>query len=168
VGTRLVTGHGQGALGGVYKLGAVRDPGAPWIYKIKLSEQAAKISTPGVQQVRRYSQAGESVADMIYDEDLGVPREGWMVDPDDLTRRRRIPAGEGWHDLLVPVVRGGRILDDAPMGLAEARARVQAELQSFHAGIKRFVHPHQYPVGLESRLFDLKTHLALEARGIEP
>ncbi len=168
VGTRLVTGHGQGALGGVYKLGAVRDPGAPWIYKIKLSEQAAKISTPGVQQVRRYRHGGGSVADMIFDEDLGAPREGWMVDPDDLTRRRRVPAGETWSDLLVPVVRGGEIVAGEPGSLAEARARVQSELHSFHAGIKRFVHPHEYPVGLESRLFDLKTTLALEARGIEP
>lgn len=168
VGTRLVTGHGQGALGGVYKLGAVRDPGAPWVYKIKLSEQAAKISTPGVQQVRRYSSAGQSVADMIYDQDLGVPREGWMVDPDDLTRRRRIPAGEEWSDLLVPVVRGGQVLPGALRSLDEARALAQAELRTFHGGIKRFVNPHRFPVGLESRLFDLKTSLALEARGIEP
>ncbi len=168
VGTRLVTGHGQGALGGVYKLGAVRDPGAPWVHKIKLSEQASKISTPGVQQVRRYRQGLGSVADMIYDEDLGVPREGWMVDPDDLTRRRRVPAGDSWRDLLVPVVRGGRVLEEARRSLAETRALVQTELHSFHAGIKRFVNPHEYPVGLESRLFDLKTGLALEARGIEP
>ncbi len=167
VGTRLVTGHGQGALGGVYKLGAVRDPGAPWVHKIKLSEQAQKISTPGVQQVRRYTQGGEAVADMIYDEDLGVPREGWMVDPDDLTRRRRVPAGDAWTDLLVSVVRGGKVEYELPDAHA-VRAHVRRQLDSFHAGIKRFVNPHEFPVGLEARLFDLKTRLALEARGIEP
>lgn len=167
VGTRLVTGHGQSALGGVYKLGAVRDPGAPWLHKIKLSEQAAKVSIPGVQQVRRFRHAGESVADMIYDEDLGVPREGWMVDPADITRRRRVPAGETWTDLLVPVMRAGEVVYEPPDVLA-IKDRVHDELASFHAGIKRFVNPHEYPVGLESRLFDLKTALALEARGIEP
>ena len=48
VGTRLVTGDDQPALGGVYKLAAVaRAPDGDWQYKIKLSEQAIKISTPG-------------------------------------------------------------------------------------------------------------------------
>jgi len=28
------------------------------------------------------------------------------------------------------------------------------------------VNPHQYPVGLEKRLFDLRTRLVLEARGL--
>jgi nicotinate phosphoribosyltransferase len=167
VGTRLVTGHPQGALGGVYKLGAVRDPGSHWVPKIKLSEQAVKVSTPGVQQVRRFAQGGECVADMIYDEELGVPREGWMVDPEDLTRRRRVPAGDRHSDLLVPVVKGGEVVYRSP-GVEAIRAHVRAELASFHAGIKRFVHPHEFPVGLESRLFDLKTHLMMKARGIEP
>jgi len=36
VGTRLVTGHEDGALGGVCKLSAVRRPGGPWRHRIKL------------------------------------------------------------------------------------------------------------------------------------
>ena len=51
VGTRLVTGHDEAALGGVYKLTAVRRPGGPWEDRIKLSEQQLKISTPGVLPV---------------------------------------------------------------------------------------------------------------------
>ena len=35
-----------------------------------------------------------------------------------------------------------------------------------HAGLKRFVHPHQYPVGLSLELHELKTRLVLEARGV--
>ncbi|HEX8833371.1 MAG TPA: nicotinate phosphoribosyltransferase, partial [Abditibacteriaceae bacterium] len=54
VGTRLVTGGDQAALGGVYKLSAVRE-GDGWKTKIKLSEQAIKVSNPGIQQVRRYA-----------------------------------------------------------------------------------------------------------------
>jgi nicotinate phosphoribosyltransferase len=53
VGTKLVTAFDQPALGGVFKLGAVRDPGGQWEYKIKLSEQAVKVSNPGVLQVHR-------------------------------------------------------------------------------------------------------------------
>src|SRR5574341_611252 len=55
VGTRLVTGHDDPALGGVYKLSAVRmKPGGPWVPRVKLSEQANKTSLPGLLQVRRY------------------------------------------------------------------------------------------------------------------
>ena len=54
VGTRLITAYDQPALGGVYKLTAIRPQGGAWRHKIKLSEQEAKISTPGVLQVRRF------------------------------------------------------------------------------------------------------------------
>ena len=58
-------GHGQPALGGIYKLTALRGTDGGWIYKLKLSEQAAKVSHPGVRQVRRYAAGGEFVGDGI-------------------------------------------------------------------------------------------------------
>ncbi len=49
IGTKLVTAYDQPALGGVYKLAALRNPTTgQWEYKLKLSEQLAKISTPGI------------------------------------------------------------------------------------------------------------------------
>jgi nicotinate phosphoribosyltransferase len=55
-----------------------------------------------------------------------------------------------------------------PPPLEEARARVRQQLDRLHPGIKRFVHPHQYPVGLSRELFDLRTRLVLEQRGEKP
>ena len=165
VGTRLVTGADDAALGGVYKLGAVRVPGGPWQPRIKLSEQAAKTSNPGLQQVRRFSGPQGFLADVIYDETIGLPAETLVVDPLDPTRRKRIPSETPAEDLLRPVMRGGRPCG-APPGLEEARARVRAQLDRLHSGIKRFVHPHQYPVGLSLELHELKTRLILEARGM--
>lgn len=170
VGTNLVTAKDDPALGGVYKLTAVREPGEPWKYKVKLSEQAVKITTPGIQQVRRFSvsssEGGEFVADMIFDEELGAPAAPVIVDPGDLTRRKEIPEGTPHADLLVPVFRQGRRVYDPPP-LAEVRRRTAEQLAGFHGGVKRFANPHQYPVGLEHGLFDLKTHLILQARGLE-
>jgi nicotinate phosphoribosyltransferase len=165
VGTRLVTGWGEPALGGVYKLSAVRDgPGAPWRPCVKLSEQAAKVSIPGTLQVRRYEHPGGFLADVVWDEGTGLPPAPEMVDPLDPTRRRVIPAGTPGADLLVPVVRRGAAAGDLP-GLEASRARAREQLGRLHAGIKRFVHPHQYPVGLERGLHELRTRLVLEARG---
>jgi len=167
VGTRLVTGADDGALGGVYKLGAVRDgPDAPWRHRIKISEQSAKTTIPGVLQVRRFRHAGGFLADVIWDELTGLPRAPVIVDPFDPTRRREIPAGTHGEDLLVPVFRGGRRVYEPPP-LAESRARTADQLSGFHQGVKRFVNPHQFPVGLERRLFELRTKLVLEARHVE-
>jgi len=165
VGTRLVTGGDQPALGSVYKLGAVREPGGPWQHRVKLSEQAAKTSNPGVQQVRRFSGPAGFVADVIYDESEGLPAEPVVVDPLDPTRRKRVAAGTPGEDLLLPVLRGGRPCYEPPP-VEAARARLGEQLARLHPGIKRFVHPHQYPVGLSLELHELKTRLILEARGM--
>jgi nicotinate phosphoribosyltransferase len=164
VGTKLVTGMGDGALGGVYKLCAVREgPGAPWRHRLKVSEQASKTTLPGILQVRRYRHAQGFLADAIWDELTGIPEPAAIVDPFDPTRRREIPAGTPHEDLLVPVFRQGRRVWDPPP-LAECRRRTLSQLDGFHGGVKRFVNPHQFPVGLERGLFDLRTRLVLEAR----
>ncbi|HUL78022.1 MAG TPA: nicotinate phosphoribosyltransferase, partial [Vicinamibacteria bacterium] len=88
-----------------------------------------------------------------------------VVDPLDPTRRKRIPAGTPGEELLVPVVRGGRSVYEPPP-LEATRARARDQISRLHAGIKRFVNPHQYPVGLALELHELKTRLVLEARGL--
>jgi nicotinate phosphoribosyltransferase len=165
VGTRLVTGGDEAALGGVYKLGAVRPPGGPWQHRVKVSEQAAKTTNPGLQQVRRFSGPTGFVADVIFDEDTGLPEAPVVVDPLDPTRRKRLGAGTPAEDLLVPVVRAGRTVYEPPP-LAATRARAREAIERLHPGIRRFVNPHQYPVGLALELYELKTRLVLEARGL--
>ena len=170
VGTRLVTAHDQPALGAVYKLTAMRDAEGGWVPRVKVSEQSAKTTTPGVLQVRRYRARGaegdEFAGDMLVDEleppDAALPAT--MVDPADPTRRKRFAPDQPFVELLQPVFRAGRRVRPAdPLAVAQARAR--RELAGFHAGIKRFVNPHRYPVGLERGLHERRTALVLAARG---
>ncbi|GAB3173136.1 nicotinate phosphoribosyltransferase [Telluribacter humicola] len=163
VGTKLVTAFDQPALGGVYKLAAICTRENHWEYKLKLSEQAVKVSTPGIQQVRRYCENGSYIADMIFNEETPPPAEPTMVDPYDFTRRSTFASSLSYEDLLVPVFRQGKLVYELP-GVEEARKRVQNQLASFHGGIKRFVNPHTFPVGLERQLFDLKTDLIFQLR----
>ncbi|MBC3786516.1 nicotinate phosphoribosyltransferase [Spirosoma utsteinense] len=181
VGTKLVTAYDQPALGGVYKLAAVRqanhaDPDSDpaenhtavrWDYKMKLSEQAIKISTPGIQQVRRFRDERGFLADMIFDEERSADdlneATTTMIDPLDFTKRRRFEADQPFEDLLVPVFRGGEQVYDCP-DIHATRARVQEQLAGLHPGVKRFVNPHTYPVGLEKSLHELKTELILKLR----
>ena len=67
VGTKLVTAYDEPALGGVYKLAAVRGKDGGWNYKVKLSEQSAKVTNPGIHQVRRFRSETEFIGDGIYD-----------------------------------------------------------------------------------------------------
>ena len=69
VGTRLVTAYDQPALGGVYKLAAVRQgPQEDWRMTVKVSADPDKTTVPGILGARRYyDTAGQAVADMIYD-----------------------------------------------------------------------------------------------------
>lgn len=168
VGTRLVTAHDDPALGGVYKLAAVRRPGEAWQYRIKLSEQPAKISTPGILQVRRFTRGAELVADAIFDEDLGW-RAGQrvIVDPFDATRTKPIPADADQGDLLVPVLRSGKPVY-APPPLTSIRERARKQVASLASGLKRFLNPHEYPVGLEPALQERRTRMILEARRARP
>ncbi len=164
VGTRLATAYDQPALGGVYKLSALRGRDGRWEDRLKLSEQAAKTSTPGILQVRRFWHGGELVADVIFDEKYPIQGECVAVDPADPTRRKFIPADAVGRDLLVPIFRAGRCVYQVP-SLEQSRRRAQKQLDEFHPSIKRFVNPHQYPAGLEAGLQQRKTDMIFRARG---
>src|SRR6266436_4781094 len=92
VGTKLTTGQPDAALGGIYKLGAVQRPGAQWQYRIKLSDEPAKTSHPGLLQVRRFCQPdGRFIADAIYEIDHGINEHCLVVDVE-TEEKREIPA----------------------------------------------------------------------------
>ncbi|BAM05205.1 nicotinate phosphoribosyltransferase [Phycisphaera mikurensis] len=166
VGTQLVTAHDQPALGGVYKLAAIRDAGSGcWIPKVKLSETTAKTSLPGILQVRRYDTAagGRAAADQLWSELDGEPRTRELIDPTDPIRRRTIAADRGWKDLLEPAVRGGVVVfPDEP--LAAARDRARAERSRLDPTVRRLVKPHRYPVGVTPEVLALRQRLIEAAR----
>lgn len=163
VGTNLVTAKDQPALDGVYKLSAIRDLGGEWKYKLKLSEQMLKVSNPGILQVKRFYSHRENVADVIYD--IHTPWEGdcQSVDPLDPTHVRVIKKGVPNKDLLEPIFREGKCVYQRP-SLQEIRQHTQQELNRFPVGLKRFLNPHVYAVGMEKKLYDLKIDLIKQIR----
>lgn len=164
VGTKLITAYDQPALGGVYKLSAIRSANGQWEQKVKLSEQAAKLTNPGILQVRRFRSDTEFVGDAIYDVTLPKPQDFAIVDPLDATRRKHFATGTLAEDLLMPIMRSGKVVCPVPE-IAEIREKVQRELKMLNPGVTRLTNPHQYPAGLELSLHDLKTKLVLQARG---
>lgn len=163
VGTNLVTAKDQPALDGVYKLSAIRDPGGEWKYKLKLSEQMTKVSNPGILQVKRFRMNHENSMDVIYDVNIPWVGDCNVIDPFDVTRIRKIRKEVPSEDLLKPIYREGRCIYQIP-SLNEIRQHAKRELEHFNVGIKRFLNPHLYPVGMEKALYDLKISLINQVR----
>lgn len=168
IGTKLVTAHDQPALGGVYKLAALRPSAdSDWDYTIKLSEQLAKTSIPGILQVRRYeTEKGQPRADMLYNTAEPLPEQLTIIDPLDPTRRRPIRSTQ-FRELLEPVFRAGKLVAELPT-LEESRATAQREVAALDPSIRRFLNPHVYPVGLEESLNKFRMELILEKRAVRP
>ena len=169
VGTRLMTGHPDAAVGAVYKLAAVRRPGERWRRKLKRSDQAEKSTVPGVLRVRRFEDEAGFVADAVYDELLPEPgpRDWEVVHPGDPTRRKRVPPGSRATELLVPVFRGGKRVWEAP-ALDAVRRRARNQQDRLHPGVRRLLNPHDYPAGLERSLHEVRQRALIAAREGRP
>jgi nicotinate phosphoribosyltransferase len=163
VGTKLATAYGQPALGGVYKMGALRNADSEWEPKLKLSEQAVKTTIPGILQVRRFRTDDGYFADVIYDETLGPDDRRQIVDIRDPTRQTTVLAEAEEMDLLQPVLREGELVTQLD-GLQAARERAQEELSRLSPAVRRFVNPQEYLVGIDIGLHELRDRMIREAR----
>lgn len=163
VGTKLVTAYDQPALGGVYKLGAIQDEAGNWQTKLKLSEQPIKVSNPGILNVRRYLEDGLAKADMIFSE-LQLPSDTpTIIDMSDATHRTSSKRFTSSEDLLVPVIRNGKLVYSPPT-LLEIQARAKKQLKLFESGVLRLDFPQTYTVGLEEQLHLRKMEMMIAAR----
>lgn len=160
VGTHLASAYGQPALGGVYKLSAIREPGQEeWTPRLKISEQLYKRTIPGVLDVRRYFDAdGRLAGDLIVDVHDELPAEAVMVDPLDATRRKKV---EGhFETLLKPLVIDGKV-EDIDLSARKAQKRCIEQFALLDDSIKRFMNPHEYPCGIERGLFDRRNDMVI-------
>jgi nicotinate phosphoribosyltransferase len=162
VGTKLSTGQPDGALGGIYKLGAIRRPGGEWQYRIKLSEESAKTSFPGSLQVRRFHHPdGRFIADAIYETDHGVSEVCEIVDVETEVRTT-IPRHTRYSDLLVPIFRAGRVVYEGP-SIEASREHVRRQLSCAPPEILQLKDAAPYTIGLERSLHELRSQLIARA-----
>jgi nicotinate phosphoribosyltransferase len=163
VGTKLSTGQPDAALGGIYKLGAIRRPGGEWQYRIKLSEETAKTSIPGSLQVRRFHQPdGRFIADALYETDHGVSEPCGIVDIE-TDAKTKIPRKTPYSDLLVPIFRGGQVVYETP-SIEASRDHLRKQLSCAPPEILQLNDPMPYNVGLERSLYELRSKLIARAK----
>ena len=164
VGERLITSKSEPVFGGVYKLAAIEEEDGSITPKIKISENAAKVTLPHFKRVYRlFSNAtGKAMADYIcvYDErpDFTQPLE--LFDPE-ATWKRKTVFDFTARPLLVPIFEGGKLVYQIP-AIQESRAHCLREVDNLWDEVKRFEFPHNYYVDLSQKLWDVRAELLAE------
>ncbi len=160
VGERLITASSEAVFGGVYKLSAVEKDGeiTP---KIKISENIAKITLPGVKiPWRLYDKTTKkALADVItlnYEKiDSSEPYE--IFDPEH-TWKRKVVTNFVAKKLQVKVFEMGKLVYENP-SVKEISKYRQEQVDSMWDEVKRFENPHTYYVDLSEDLWILRQTL---------
>ena len=163
VGTKLSTGQPDAALGGIYKLGAIRRSGGKWQYRIKLSEEGAKVSIPGSLQVRRFHHPdGRFMADAIYETEHSVSEPCEIVNIE-TEHKTTFPPNTDFFDLLVPIFRSGKRVYEIP-NIEMSRDNLRKQLSCAPQEILQLNDPVPYKIGLEQSLYKLRSKLIARVR----
>ncbi len=154
VGTHLAVAYDHPALDGVYKLSAIENESGEWVYKLKLSEESAKISNPGIHQVKRFYQNDVPLMDMLFDEEKDIQNPLEMYTLDERADKITIPSYNKTLDLLNPIFQEGQCLA-VKESIHEMRKRSLNQMNAFLSMHKN----KMYPVGLEKNLYEIKQQL---------
>ena len=160
VGERLITSKSEPVLGGVYKLVSVNKDGRD-IPKIKFSENAGKVTTPGVKEVYRLfsNTTGKMVADLIAlrEESFDFTAPITLFDPA-FTWKRKTFEGYTAKRLLTPIYRKGRRVYQPP-SIQQIRDFCRQETGKVWEEVLRFENPQPYYVDLSPKLWEVKQEL---------
>lgn len=160
VGERLVTSKSEPVFGGVYKLAAVEEDGM-LIPKIKISENAVKITNPSFKDVwRLYDNAsGKAVADVITlaDESIDDSKPYTIFDPEQTYKKTTLTDFTAKR-LRVKIFENGRCIYKSP-SIEEIKAFCKEQVSLLWDEVKRFENPHEYYVDLSEPLWTLKNDL---------
>jgi nicotinate phosphoribosyltransferase len=160
VGTNLVTGGGDPALTGVYKIAARESPDG-WIPTIKVSNNPEKVTNPGIKQVWRFTNGdGGHLADLICLESERIEAgTGYTFHhPMGDYRSFTLTGYQAVTPLLERRMREGRVEGETP-DMAAIQARARGELGRLDDTYKRLINPHVYRVSLSDGLNELKSRL---------
>ena len=165
VGERMITSRSEPVFGGVYKLTAVENDGEVEP-KIKISDNVAKITTPGFKQVYRLfdRETDKAIADVVtlHDEIIDDSNPYEIFHPVYTWKRKTV---ENFYarKLLVPIFEKGELVYDRP-SLEEIRSYCSEQVDTLWEEVLRFENPHEYFVDLSYDLWNIKETLLKQDR----
>lgn len=168
VGERMITSKSDPVFGCVYKLAAIEDENGKIIPKIKISENASKITTPHFKKVYRLydNESGEAFADVmcLHDEVIDDTKPIELFDPENTWKKKHFSNFTA-KSILEPIFRGGKLVYRVPT-IEEARDYCDRQIRRLWEEVKRFENPHRYYVDLSPKLWRIKNDMLEEMRHI--
>lgn len=166
IGTKLITGYDQPALGAVYKLIAIEDENGRMVDTIKISSNPEKISTPGMKRVYRIVNRtnGKSEGDYIaldHEEPKDAPRLK-LFHPVHTFMAKFVTNFEA-RELHRTIFDQGRLVYRLPE-LEQIRRFARQNLELLWEEYHRTLNPEQYPVSLSEACWNNKMRLIEEVR----
>ena len=166
IGTKLITGYDQPALGAVYKMVAIENEHGELEGTIKISGNAEKVTTPGLKNIYRIidRKSGKSQGDYITmaDENPQSEERIKMFHPVHTFISKFVTDFEA-KNLHVKVIDNGEIVYENPP-LDEMRNYLKDNLELLWDEYKRALNPEEYPVDLSQKCWDNKMRNIEEAR----
>ena len=160
VGERLITASSEAVFGGVYKLVAVENKGKV-IPKIKISENAGKITLPGVKMPWRLydRETGKAIADVITLADENIDSsEPYEIFHPEYTWKRKVISNFVAKKLQVKIFEKGKQIYTSP-SVKEISDYRKEQVESLWDEVTRFENPHTYYVDLSENLWNLRDSL---------
>ena len=159
IGTKVITAFDQPALGAVYKLVSIEDAKGNMMDTLKLSSNAAKISTPGKKQVWRITnneKNDKSEGDYVtfWNEDPREHSSLYMFHPQYTYINKTVEDFQA-KPLLHDIFTNGKLVYDLP-NVKDIKRYCADNLDSLWDEYKRILNPQVYPVDLSSKLYSHK------------
>lgn len=168
VGERMITAKSDPVFGCVYKLAAIEDEDGTIIPKIKVSENAAKITTPHFKKVYRLydNESGEAFADVmcLHDETIDESKPIELFDPEN-TWKKKYFSNFTARSILEPIFAHGELVYKVP-NIEEVRSYCADQMSHLWEEVKRFENPHRYYVDLSPKLWKIRNDMLEEMRNI--
>lgn len=161
IGTELITGKGDAALDGVYKLTQINDHA-----KMKFSENIEKITLPGEKKVIRYfDKKGKFYRDAILLANENTDEVDSVYHPIYPEKNSSVKNLK-MELLLQKAVVDGKILlqKKSPLDIHKYLEERTALLPDEH---KRFISPHLYKVGLSKKLMETRNALTKKLKKLD-
>lgn len=165
VGTKLITSEDCPSLGGVYKLSAENVDGRV-VPKIKISENPAKITNPGIKKFYRIfdKQSGKAIADLIaLEQEVYDERQPLTIYDPVNTWKSMTLTNYTLREMQIPIFKGGACVYESP-SLLEIQKYCRDELDTFWDQYKRLLNPHRYKIDLSDSLWMLKNSMLQGAK----
>ncbi|GGI42328.1 nicotinate phosphoribosyltransferase [Mammaliicoccus stepanovicii] len=164
VGTKLITAYDQPALGAVYKLVAIEDENGQLSDRIKISNNAEKVTTPGKKNVYRIinTKTNKSEGDYITLECETPNEEDYikMFHPVHTYKMKYIKNFKA-IDLHHDIFKDGKLVYKLPE-INEIKQFAFDNLNILWEENKRYLNPEEYPVDLSTKCWDNKNKKIFE------